>query len=372
MTTYVQAGKLTDLFNKIVNTFLKGLEDLVSDGKWKDETKDISEKGEFIGTQTTYVRQEWANGDDVSDPDESVFKVEYRIHSDVVLNDDGIKQLKSSGGYNIDKEATTDLYIWYKSKNPVLKKESIKFKESSAIIDKFKKDNEVSAHATTMIIVQKILGAAPAEASKTLKISLTKITGSKEISINLNKINANYDLSEAFGDIDAIVSDDEFIDSLPDDKETFFEVTSDESDDYDVQECCDFDTTDCLYEMLYDAVGLQTDLSLISLAASGKCLDKIRNFTEEAYWSIKQITEIISNVMIVDNHVECFDSIQITTKPALAGCCEDCEATIQDIRTFLSNLDSCLVNFRTGVANSLKQQMQYIESAIYSFERKSF
>ena len=59
------------------------------------------------------------------------------------------------------------------------------------------------------------------KSSKTLKVTLQRITAAKETSINLTAIKANYELREAYSDLDELLDSPEFIDEITEEPVSF-------------------------------------------------------------------------------------------------------------------------------------------------------
>lgn len=69
--------------------------------------------------------------------------------------------------------------------------------------------------------------------SKRMKVTLQRVVSAKETAINLCAITADYDVSEAYSDLDRLLTSDEFTDAVTEEPVTLEIVDMD--DDYDIQ-----------------------------------------------------------------------------------------------------------------------------------------
>ena len=100
-------------------------------------------------------------------------------------------------------------------------------------------------------------------AAKTLQVTLQRITAAKETSINLTAIKANYELSEAYDDLDSILDVPEFTEAITEEPISFEII--DIGDDYDIS-TIDSITDNTIYSLrnlLCAAVQFQMDIQLL-------------------------------------------------------------------------------------------------------------
>lgn len=139
------------------------------------------------------------------------------------------------------------------------------------------------------------------KSSKRIKATFRKVTAAKCDCVELVSVNANYDGSEAWDDINTIVSDDAFVAALPCDAECSYEIV-DEGSSFDVTpvdlvEKADL-TTDQVDEIIQKAEYLLLDTLYISSNASGPLTSDIRNICSNIDWSVRSITSTMMDYSV--------------------------------------------------------------------------
>lgn len=138
-----------------------------------------------------------------------------------------------------------------------------------------------------------------ADASKKLQVSLKKVNCSTGTEIHLTAINANYNIIEAMTDLNAVLADDEFVDTLSEEDQSFEIVEVTDADEYDVEPMDGQINTDSSYEeLLRAAVECKNDLQCVAWGAKGIDMESLKRAAGEYIWSIDCAIELFANLMI--------------------------------------------------------------------------
>lgn len=114
----------------------------------------------------------------------------------------------------------------------VIYKEGSEVKKASKQKVESENSTKVAEKLLLSVLDQDTKDAFGIKASKTMQVTLQRITAAKATSIKLTAIKANYELSEAYDTLDTILESPEFVDTITDDPVSFEIV--DIGDDYDV------------------------------------------------------------------------------------------------------------------------------------------
>lgn len=368
----ITAGAFTNLLNRILDAFLKNIEDITLEGDWDTKTKDLRDGTKSFGTETIYTRKKWANGDEVTEPDAAVLVVNYYLPFGEDLKDETIKMLQKDPKFWKDAE-DVQIEITYKGGNNLSKK-NLTMQQANKEFESYKKKFSIASEATKIILTQLVIAQSSVNSSKKLQMSLTKIAGSKNVDINLTKINANYDLLEAIDDVNTIVEDDEFVESLPENEEVSYEViTGDDEDEYDVNLCDgDFSTIECIQSMIAQSLQLQLKLRTISLEITGDQCDNIFTLCDNIIYTIDDIMLTLSNMLI--SNQGCTTVIpDVTVLDACTG--RDISEPIidsieKDVRAYLDCLDVIYINCSRGEQGQLESYIRDIEASLRDAKRR--
>lgn len=159
--------------------------------------------------------------------------------------------------------------------------------------------------------VGKSLEEPVTNASKCLRVTLQRVTSGKEDTINLMKIQANYPIQLAMEDVQEVVDDDEFIDSLQYDEPQSFEITevpSEENPDeleYDVNEIdsMEVDGSMSYEELLKAAAKFYFDLLSLAWGAKGTDMEDLRNRVGNFKWTAESAFNMFAELMVAETHV---------------------------------------------------------------------
>lgn len=272
--TSVQGGVVSDIssvLKKLFDTIFKGLDKLIDGLGWeKQEERQVERDG------LTWVDRTYKTGSS-----KKVF-VSFAPCDDsgkrcnLVMKAQGCKDFVKS---NILISKIDDYVTEYASENELGSNEG-----------------QISADAST----------------KVCRITLQRVTSSKGVdSINLMKIQANYPIQLAVEDVQAVVNDDEFVDSLQYDEPQSFEITevpSEENPDefeYDVNEIENdiVDGSMSYEELLKAAVRLSFDIQSLCWGAKGPRMEELKSKAYNWTWTVQNAIDMFAQLMVSETHV---------------------------------------------------------------------
>lgn len=128
--------------------------------------------------------------------------------------------------------------------------------------------------------------------SRRLSVTLQRVRGSKEDTINLTAINANYNATEALDDLDAVLSDDDFVELITEKPASFDIVEVD--DEYDVQPADAVDTSKTFEIMLQSCVNTYHNLQTIHWGSKGNKFKELHSFIETLIWDTQSNVDTIA------------------------------------------------------------------------------
>lgn len=257
----VKAGvisNVTSLLKSTINTIFKGLDSLMNfDGMTLKETKDI--KGdvngkERIGREFLYQTH---NGESL---EVYLFAIEDNKDQFVI-------------------RIVSDKYGTFE-KEPITKNEVEKYVTQYA--DKYGLDG--------------IEDFIDINSSKQLKVKLQKVTSSGEISVNLTAINANYDAELAVSNLNTLLNNDDFVNSITDNP-CCYEII-DSGDEFDISTIDDFSVSDTCSCIIDTAMKMWCNLSVINWAAIGKDFNDLRNICDNFKWRLMQEIEFFGELSV--------------------------------------------------------------------------
>lgn len=211
-----------------------------------------------------------------------------------------------------------------------------------------------------------------AEASTKMTVTLQKVTGSSSYDIDLIKINANYNLSQVSEDLNAILSDDTFVESIPE-EETTYVVISDEDGSLDVSESEDAikSTSDICQVLLNETNDLIDYLKVAKWGAKGMIRSEFMSTISSMQWSFDTIFDKLGEWFLADtgkvpqisHSNQMFDIDNLTAIELIND-------TISRIDKYLGNLDIVYVAFDSGRQTILEQMTESIRSTTdYALKR---
>lgn len=132
--------------------------------------------------------------------------------------------------------------------------------------------------------------------SKQIKITLRKIQGSTDLDIL--SLASNYNRSETLDDLDDIIVQDTFMESITEDPQTY---TIDVDDDgYDVATCelCEADPCESLKYVFKQGITLYENLYILHWMAKGNDMMKLHTLSEELYGELIQEIDTIGELLV--------------------------------------------------------------------------
>lgn len=201
--------------------------------------------------------------------------------------------------------------------------------------------------------------------SKRLQLKLQKVTSSNDISINLTAINANYDAELAVSNLNTLLNNDEFVNSISDDP-CCYEII-DSEDEFDISTIDDFSVSDTCACIIDTAMKMWCNLSVIHWAAIGKDLNDLLNICENFKWRLMQEIEFFGELSVeFDNKVAnpgistSTDNIPPIINNDGTGFTSEfgLELISRMAETYLSVLDIYYVNFSHDIQNWLDNEIR--------------
>lgn len=392
----VEAGTLKRFIDKLMDSFFKSLGDIFGDA----DSKITSERGKII-VEPKVIENEVLdeNGKKLS-PNTNVFEYVLVINwpkEDPLTRKAAeafIKnELKDGRGDRIWKDAKSiELEMQFRGKNRVSKKVSNKNQFSSELRAYMESDstgmlvdgtdengNAMKINITTKMVKTVIFlfneidenkesNQEDASSSNRLNIALKKVVGDTDVDIQLIKINANYDILSALHDVETIVSDDAFLNQLPDDETVCYSVDADESD-YDVNECEDFDCIDTIQQVIFETFSISNKIKMLGLLGL-KYIDgrSILDYDSLSY-SFDQILKVLSDALF---DLDCLDVpnfevlVDKSTYPF-----EDLEDNLLNfLKNYLEILQVVCDCLSIGNRRKLENLIVFIEELYRSFKQK--
>lgn len=370
---YIQGGALGDILKRLWESLLKSLDGVFDNA----ETKISYQKGRLISESITENEVLDENGEPLS-RNSAEFHVTITLQwpEDDVLDKKSAEKILNSEDTWMNAR-TVSLKMTFKGSNPV-SKSNISYKNALKEIDKYSLKHDLANNATHFIWDQVLLynegkkqdsESQDTNSSRKLNISLIKISGSEDIEINLTRINANYDLLEAIEDVGHIVSDDAFIEQLPENEEVCYEITSDDTE-YDVNECESFSCEESIQQMIAVTMQAIIDINMIRITASGTDYEMILNSCDTIHYQLVEIMNALSDTLY-DMEVPSLSDFNFYSERMEYGRTDVSDLIVTKMKTFLECLDVVYDNCSKGVQSRLESCIRCIEDAIRTSKKRS-
>ena len=136
----------------------------------------------------------------------------------------------------------------------------------------------------------------PIKKSKHIDVTLKKITATSEV--QLLGLNADYSPSETLSDLEEILSQDEFLDTLTEEPQSFAIAVDD--DGYDIEQCeaCETDPCATLCETFKAAIRAYRNFYIIHWMSHGNDMMKLHLLAEELYGEIIQEIDTMGELLV--------------------------------------------------------------------------
>lgn len=132
--------------------------------------------------------------------------------------------------------------------------------------------------------------------SKQISVKLKKITASNEI--QLLGLGSNYLPGETLDDLEDIIYQDEFMNTLTGDPQSFNIDVDD--DGYDIEQCeeCEFDPCDSLWSIMQNGIVMYRNLYTLHWMAKGNDMMKLHLLTEDLYSELIQEIDTLGELLV--------------------------------------------------------------------------
>lgn len=132
--------------------------------------------------------------------------------------------------------------------------------------------------------------------SKQIKVTLRKIQGSEDL--DLLGLQTTCPPSDTLNYVDDIINQDEFLEALTEEPQTF-NIDIDD-DGYDIEQCetCEIDPCDSLSHVLRTAISMYRNLYIIHWMAKGNDMMKLHLLSEELYEELIKEIDTLGELMV--------------------------------------------------------------------------
>lgn len=366
---YISAkGIISGFIDKLFDSLFKSLNGLFTDAAKSSESY---EKGKIILriTEDTKLKDQ---DDKILPANSAVFESTMTLQwpEDQIMDRNSATKIAR----NIDnwqKAENISLVLTFKKSNKVTK-ENLTYDKAKEEINKYIEKYELKSQCTRNIFNQIFLfkegTPESTNSSKILNIGLKKIISKTETSVELTKINANYDFSEALEDVESIVSDDDFVEQLPENEEICYDVTTSE-DEYDVNECESFSCVDTVQQMINITIQTLVEIRLINITAAGPDYDMIRNSCETIMYQLDCVLSILSDILY-DMELPAISDVNIYTESVNYGQENAFDTISQKMKIYLDCLDVVYSCCSKGNQSKLDYCIQSIEDAMRTSKKR--
>lgn len=265
---------------------------------------------------------------------------------------EGVKKYYTSGGgnkveltavYNDNK--TCDVEISHDGGKDVVRKKNVRQNNLEKIVTDYMDKHDLGTNEGEDEITE----------STRLSVTLKKISASNEI--HLCAINANYDIVRAMSDLETVVSDDEFADSLKEDEETSFDITTtDDSDEFDVNETDSVDTSACYPCICYSLMHTQNTMNYIRWGLLGPNRNSVIQCLNDLAWTLNTYIDVFANLSVeFCSIVPHPDNVQVP-QDKLLECIEyndGIDLAITTLESLISVVDGYYPNFPADVQSQV-------------------
>jgi DNA-binding ferritin-like protein len=210
-----------------------------------------------------------------------------------------------------------------------------------------------------------------ADSTKQINVTLQKITGTT--SFYMTAIKANYNPTEVLTDLDEVVGQDEFIDTLSEEPTTYEIKVDDEGFDIEpCEECMEASPCESLCEVFKAGIRAYRNLYIIHWLAKGNDMMKLHTMAEEMYGELIQEIDVVGELLVEKQG----------TVPQLDFPCD--YVPVQDydfqtgldqiqslIQTYIDCIDYAYCNQDSDVQSTLDEWLRYWKKQLnYFVERQ--
>ena len=134
--------------------------------------------------------------------------------------------------------------------------------------------------------------------SKKLSVTLKRVCASTEDEIHLTSVNANYSACEALDNLDAVLSDNDFVSQITEEPKTFMIV--DDGDALDVDTCdeCEAQSNNYILSMITDCLSLKDLIQFIHWNAKGDNMRELHNQCDNFGWRVNSEIDLLAELQV--------------------------------------------------------------------------
>lgn len=204
-------------------------------------------------------------------------------------------------------------------------------------------------------------GDSNANSSKRLQVTLQKVVSSDSIDVRLTAINSNYNVKASMDDLDSLLSDDDFIEQLPEDPISYEII--DEDDVYDVSPIDSVDTSNSIHQMLGSAVLLWSNMKKLMWNSYGLDMQEVQCKIQSYMYSIESDIDMFG-MLCVEMYQKAPNPLDVVPDynhtSAKAGYNKELAYMYlyDEILTYVSVLDMYYVNFPHDVQAELDRMVR--------------
>lgn len=203
-------------------------------------------------------------------------------------------------------------------------------------------------------------GGNPVNTNQAKKISVTlrKIQGSDDI--NILALKSNYSPSETLDDVEDILIQDEFQDSLTEEPQSFSIGVDD--DGYDIEQCpeCENDPCESLGDVLRAGIKMYRNLYIIHWMSKGNDMMKLHLLTEDFYEELIKEIDTLGELMVekcgkvIDPNFAC-DYVEVKDYEFQASL----DILSDFIQTYIDTIDYAYPNQTSDVQSTFDEWLRY-------------
>lgn len=189
--------------------------------------------------------------------------------------------------------------------------------------------------------------------SKHIDVTLQKITGTT--SFNMTMIRANYDPSLVLSDMDEIVGQPEFIESLPENLTSYsIDVDDDGFDIESCEECIECNPCESLCEVFKSGIRAYRNLYILHWMSSGNDMMKLHLMTEEMYEELQGEIDTLGELLVEKQG----------TVPQLDFPCDYIPVQKYDFQTGLDQIKSLIQMYIDTIDYAYPNQTSDVQSTL--------
>lgn len=210
---------------------------------------------------------------------------------------------------------------------------------------------------------------------KNMTLSFQKVKASTRYDLHLRNITANYDPSQALEDLNLLIQNDEFAESIPVDDIVVYDVTvSDDALDTEVAEMnesaeaeyirsCQINGFNAILDAAY---ALHFDATYMGYLAAGANMSEIKSMAGTYNWRTQELIDNVS-ILMVESNFELRHPIMrmkdIDPTNLHAGCaCNSLDQfttqAIKDVQALINAIELYVCNYSEDIQNQMQQWLR--------------